>query len=70
MKTFYMTKRLVSLLMKNSNRYNSALSITGAIRGSSREKRYQELGFESLLQRRWYRKAFQNDKKAISQVPL
>ena len=29
---------------------------TGAIRGSSREKLYQELGFESLQQRRWYRK--------------
>ena len=58
-----MTKRLISLFLKNSDRYNSALSITGAIRGSSREKRYQELGFESLQQRRWYRKAFQNDQK-------
>ena len=29
---------------------------TGAIRGSSREKLYQELGFESLQQSRWYRK--------------
>ena len=36
--------------------YNAALSITGAIRGTSREKLYQELGFESLQQRRWYRK--------------
>ena len=70
METFYMTKRLLSLFMKNSNRFNSALAITGAIRGSSREKLYQELGFESLQQRRWYRKAFQNDKKPISQVPL
>ena len=32
------------------------LAITGAIRGSSREKLYQELGLETLQQRRWYRK--------------
>ena len=36
--------------------YNAALAITGAIRGSSKEKFYQELGFESLLLRWWYRK--------------
>ena len=36
--------------------YNAALAITGAIRGSSREKLYQELGLESLRKRRWYRK--------------
>ena len=30
--------------------YNAALAITGAIRGSSREKLYQELGFETLQQ--------------------
>ena len=39
-----------------SVQYNAALAITGAIRGSSREKLYQELGLESLKQRRWYRK--------------
>ena len=36
--------------------YNSALAITGAIRGTSKEKLYQELGLESLEKRRWYRK--------------
>ena len=36
--------------------YNAALAITGAIRGSSREKLYQELGLESLKQRLWFRK--------------
>ena len=35
---------------------NPALSITSAIRGSSREKLYYELGLETLHQRRWYRK--------------
>ena len=39
-----------------SIQYNAALAITGAVRGSSRGKLYQELGFESLQQRRWYRK--------------
>ena len=36
--------------------YNAALVITGAIRGTSREKVYSELGLESLQYRRWYRK--------------
>ena len=36
--------------------YNIALTITGTIRGSSREKFYQELDLETLQQRRWYRK--------------
>ena len=39
-----------------SLQYNAYLAITGAIRVLSREKLYQELGFESLQQRRWYRK--------------
>ena len=39
-----------------SVQYNVALAITGSIRGSSREKLYQELGLESLKLQRWYRK--------------
>ena len=39
-----------------SIQYNASLAITGAIRGTSREKLYNELGFESLHARRWYRK--------------
>ena len=39
-----------------SLQYNAALAITGAIKGSSKEKLYQELGFESLKDRRWMRK--------------
>ena len=37
-----------------SVQYNVALAITGAIRGTSREKLYTELGLESLRDRRWY----------------
>ena len=36
--------------------YNAALPITGAIRGSSKERLYQELGFKYLSPRRWLRK--------------
>ena len=39
-----------------SVQYKVALVITGAIKGSSREKIYQELGFESLKSRRWYKR--------------
>ena len=37
-----------------SIQYNAALSITGTIKGTSRERLYQELGLESLRERRWY----------------
>ena len=33
-----------------SIQYNAALAITGAIRGSTREKLYQELSLETLQQ--------------------
>ena len=36
--------------------YNAALAITGAIKGSSREKLYQELGLESLSMKGWHKK--------------
>ena len=37
-----------------SIQYNAALAITGAIRGTSREKLYHELDFQSFVSRRWY----------------
>ena len=39
-----------------SRQYNTAIAINGAIRGTSSEKLYQELGLESLRSRRWLRK--------------
>ena len=36
--------------------YNASLVLLGAIKGSSREKFYHELGLESLQSRHWYRK--------------
>ena len=42
--------------MIDSVQYNAALAITGTIKGYSRERLYQELGHESLSDRRWYRR--------------
>ena len=36
--------------------YNAALAATGAVRGFSPEKLYQQLGLESLQNSRWFRK--------------
>ena len=36
--------------------YNAALVITGAIKGTSRDRIYRELGLESLAERRWSHK--------------
>ena len=47
-KTFH--KKLESI------QYNAYLALSGAIRGSSRQKLYHELGWESLQCQRWYRK--------------
>ena len=38
-----------------SVQYNASLAITGAIRGTSQEKLYQEFGLESVRSRRWLR---------------
>ena len=39
----------------DSIQYNAALAITGAIRGTSKGKLYDELGVETLEKRRWYK---------------
>ena len=39
-----------------SIQYNAALAITGAIRGTSKDKLYKELGFEYLSSRRWFKR--------------
>ena len=40
------------------NQYRAALVITWTIKGSSRDSFYQEIGLESLADRRWSRKIF------------
>ena len=49
--------------------YNACLGITGAIRGTSKEKLYQEVGLESLQLRRWYRKLGMSYKIFKSESP-
>ena len=50
--------KLITIVSSNiePSQYNAVFAITAAVRGTSREKLYQVLGFESLKQRRWYRK--------------
>ena len=49
--------------------YNAALAITGAIKGTSREKLYQELGLEYLQQRRCMRRLCLFSKVVSTKLP-
>ena len=53
-----------------SAQYNAALAITGAIRGTNTEKLYQELGLESLQNRRKLRRLSLFYKIYKDQSPL
>ena len=53
-----------------SVQYDSALAITGAIRGTSRTKLYKELGLESLKDRRWMRRLCYFRKILTNQSPF
>ena len=46
----YFSEKLESI------QYKAALVITGFIQGTLRDKIYQELGLESLISRRWYKR--------------
>ena len=52
--------------------YNACLVITGAFKGTSRERLYQELGLESLKDRRWHWKLclFHKIVKRLSPIYL
>ena len=39
-----------------STQYTAALAVNGAWRGTNRNKLYEELGWEYLYHRRWYRR--------------
>ena len=52
-----------------SLQYNAALGTTGTIRGTSKENLYNELGLESLQNRRWYKKLFFLYKFIANQSP-
>ena len=52
-----------------SAQYNAALAITGTIRGTSKEKLYQELGFEIMKERRWFQRLCSFYKTLNNQTP-
>ena len=52
-----------------SIQYSACLAITGAIRGTSKERLYKELGLESLQDRRWYRKLCYLNKIVVNKSP-
>ena len=49
--------------------YQAALAVTGAWQGSSCSKLYDELGWESLSERRWCRRILQVHKIASNNTP-
>ena len=49
--------------------YHAALAVTGAWQGTSRSKLYEELGWESLSDRRWCRRILQIYKIAKNMTP-
>ena len=70
----YMFDSSISLhpLMEGIERvqYHAALAITGCWRGSSQIKLYEELGWESLADRRWARRLIQMFKIHNNLTPL
>ena len=58
-------------LMEQAERIQcqAALAITGAWQGSSRSKLYEELGWESLSERRWCRRILQIHKIVSNKTP-
>ena len=52
-----------------SIQYNACLAITGAIRGTSKERLYEELGLESLQDRRWYSRLCYLYKIVVNKSP-
>ena len=60
-----MTKRLERI------QYSAALAVSGAWRGTNIDRLYEELGWESLYFRRWYRRVchfFQAHHESIPNV--
>ena len=49
--------------------YQAALAITGTWKGTTRNKLYEELGWESLSDRRWSRRLFQFFKIRNNMTP-
>ena len=59
-----LTKKLESI------QYSAALAVSGAWRGTNKSKLYEELGWEYLYHRRWYRRLIHFFKVRQKQFPL
>ena len=69
-KDFSFDTHLKPLMQKlESLQYSAALAITGAWRGTSTDKIYEELGWETLTNRRWYRRLSLFFQIAHNQAP-
>ena len=53
-----------------ATQYSAALAVSGAWRGTSKSKLYEELGWENLYHRRWYRRLTHFFKLRQSGSPL
>ena len=65
----YHNSRSYLMNMIEQLQYKSALVVTGCWQGTSRFKLYDELGWESLADRRWYRRLvlfFENNQQLYS----
>ena len=63
-------KTLNSLMEKvERTQYQAALAITGTWQGSNRSKLYEELGWETLSDRRWCRRILQIHKIKDNMTP-
>ena len=61
---------LTALMEKTEKiQYQAALAVTGAWQGSNRSKLYEELGWESLSERRWCRRILQIHKIVCDKTP-
>ena len=58
-----LTKRL------EQTQYSAALAVTGAWRGTSRQRLFNELGWENLYDRRWYRRLCHFFTLKTTQIP-
>ena len=60
---------IIDYQKSESIQYNAALAVTGAIRRTTREKLHQELGLESLKDRRWLRRLCYLHKVLYTKLP-
>ena len=58
------------MMKVESIQYQAALAVTGAWQGSSRVRLYEELGWESLSDRRMSRRVLQIHKIVDNKTPL